>query len=186
MKALPALALALAGASLPVATMAQEAKPCMSAAEAQGLVTFALPDLIDTVAKSCKPTLAPTAYLTRSGAEMVARYRTTADSSWPVAKAAIVKIAGKDGAMMAALPDEATKALIGAGISTELGKSVKPQSCQMVSDVLEQLSPLPPQNMSNLLGIILQAVGNSQKLNKPGSSFSICPRTLSAATPASK
>ncbi|HMT45105.1 MAG TPA: hypothetical protein PKA59_11155 [Chakrabartia sp.] len=182
MKTLPALALSLAALSLPVPALAQSAKPCMTAGEAQGLVTFALPDLLQAVAKTCKTSLAPTAYLSRSGDDLVGRYRETAEGSWPVAKAAIVKIAGKDGAMMAALPDEATKALISAGISTELSKSVKPTSCQMVSDVMEQLAPLPPQNMSNLLGIILEAVAASPKMNKPDSSFSICPRRGSTVT----
>jgi hypothetical protein len=59
---------------------------------------------------------------------------------------------------------------------------VKPSSCGLVSDVLEQLAPLPPANTANLIGIILEAVGKSGKAGN--GNFAICPR--SGGTTASK
>lgn len=172
------VALATAALCFSSQALAQTAKPCVTAAEAKGLITFALPDLIDAVGKTCQPALPADAFLSRSGKDFSARYRAHADSSWPAAKAAIAKIAGKDGAMFASLPDEATKALIGVAISSELGSKVKAKDCGTVSAVLEQLSPLPPANTSNLIGIIMEAALAGKSGN---SSLNICP-TASSAT----
>jgi hypothetical protein len=177
MKIIQATALAMTALALPLPAIAQVAKPCVTPTEAKGLVTFALPDLIATASTKCKATLPAGAYLTRSGVDLADRYRSYAETSWPAAKAAIIKIAGEDGKMMEALPDEATKALIGAGLSAELGKGIKPESCELVSNVLEQLAPLPPVNTSNLIGIILEAVGNSKKPGSGPKALNICQRT---------
>lgn len=182
-KSLSALTLGMVALSLPAAAIAQTAapKPCVTVAEAKGLVSFALPDLIQTVSKSCAPSLGGNAYLTRNSADIISRYRAVGEANWPIAKAAIIKIAGEDGKMMSALPDEATKALIGAGISSELSKAVKPGSCQMISETMEQLAPLPAANVGNLVGIILGAVANSKK-NGTNSKLNICPTTALATT----
>lgn len=173
MAASTALALAL-----PAMATAQTATQCLTPKEAQALITFALPDIITSVSSKCTPSLGTDGYLTRSGADLATRYRTAAAPNWPMAKQAIRKFVGTDTDLFQSLPDDALKGFFGAGVSTAIVKDIKPEQCSDIDRVMKVLSPLPPENMSQLVGIVLEmsarppAQAAARKTKAP---FSICP-----------
>lgn len=178
MRKSPQIATLLALAAVPQMAMAQ-ATPCLTQAEAKSLAQFALPDILTSVISTCKATLPASAFLVRSGPDLVTRYRTEGASSWPGAKAAIIKLAGEQGAMLKALPDEAVKPLIGAGISGSLGNAIKPKSCDAVDRGLAALAPLPLSNMADLTTMLIELGGD-----KAGKSpLKICPADLGRPAP---
>lgn len=185
-KKMHALAVAAVAVAIPAAATAQTAKQCLTPKEAQGLISFALPDIITSISSKCAPTLGPDGYLTRSGKDMADRYRAAAVPSWPSAKLALRKFVGSEIEFMDAMPDEALKGFFGAGVSTAIVKDVKPDQCNDIDRVMRLLAPLPPENMSQLVGIVLEigarpkAQAAAAKTNAP---FSICPAPSGSGKP---
>jgi len=174
---LGAVATATIAMALPSLAIAQSAKQCLTPREAQTLITFALPDVITGVARKCAPSLPPTAFLATKGSELATRYRTAAAPTWPVAKQAMRKVVELDSDMMAALPDDALKGFFGAGASTMIVKNIEPAQCGDIDRVLQIVAPLPAENMSALVGILLEfsARPKAQALqNKSKLPFNIC------------
>jgi hypothetical protein len=170
--------LALSAAALPCAGIAQAAKPCMTRDEAQNLMAFAMPDLISGIAAQCKPHLSDDAFLTKSGSDLVARYRTNGNAAWPKAKKAMFKMIGDD-SMAAALPDDVTKGLLTAGITAAMSKDFKSEDCNSISDIVETLAPLPPQNMASLISLILEMTSKKSSAgNEPA--LNVCPAIVAA------
>ena len=89
---------ALVAVAMPGAAMAQ-AQACLQPKEAEDLVVFVLPSLMDGMARKCGPLLPRSAALTVSGASLAERYRPDADIAWPSAKTAFVKLSGQDKSM---------------------------------------------------------------------------------------
>ena len=56
------------------------------------------------------------------------------------------------------MPDEFLRPLIGSMVGAELFKDVKPADCTGASKIVESLAPLPPENVSNLIGAVLTMV----------------------------
>ena len=84
--------LILLGANLAL-TQAQvaQAADCLSEPEVNGLISFALPSVLDGTIKACKPHLAADGYFATRGGEFVARYAAR-KGNWPIAKAAFLKL----------------------------------------------------------------------------------------------
>lgn len=179
-----ALATAAVAACLPALAIAQSAKQCLTPKEAQGLITFALPDVITGVANKCSPSLPPKSYLSTNGADLAARYRAATAPNWPVAKQAMRKFIELDSDMMAALPDDALKGFFGAGVSTAIVKEIKLEQCGDIDRLMQVVAPLPPENMSALVGILLEISTRpkAQALqNKSKMPFNICAASGSGA-----
>lgn len=172
------LVLATACLAVPVQASAQE---CLQPAEAQALMQFAMPDLLDGVIKQCQPHLAPSGFATKSGATMVARYRNGSDSKWPLAKTAFFKIAGKDSSVLAmkAMPDTVLKGLITFGITAKATNEIGSDECGTFERLIEVLSPLPPENTALLVTLLLEL--GAQKGDKSKADLRICP-PISTAT----
>lgn len=175
------LVVTAASLAIPVQVSAQE---CIQPAEAQALMHFAMPDVLDGVMKQCQPHLAPTGFVAKSGAGMVARYRDGSDAKWPLAKTAFFKIAGKDatGMTMKAMPDSVLKGLISFGITAKATNEISSDNCGRVERLMEALSPLPPENTATVITLLLEI--GAPKDSKGKSDLSICP--ASSATTASK
>lgn len=168
-------ALALAAIATPGFAIAQDAKPCLTASEAESLIAFALPDVLQSVTDKCRPQLSAGSFLANSGSDMVSRFRENAETSWPRAKTAIIKISGADAKMLDALPDEATRALFGAGIASAVGQDIKPEACDGIDRAVAALAPLPSANIASLVTIFLE-MGSKAKAGSGGSApFSVCP-----------
>lgn len=164
-------------AMLPATAVGQSAKQCLTPKEAQTLISFALPDVITGVANKCAPSLPSKSFLATKSADLAARYRASAAPSWPLAKQAMRKVVDLDDDMMAALPDDALKGFFGAGVSTMIVKNVEPAQCSDIDRLLQIVAPLPPENMSALVGILLEfsARPKAQALqNKSKMPFNIC------------
>ncbi|MFM5915652.1 hypothetical protein D5I55_00755 [Chakrabartia godavariana] len=177
------LTLALA---LPAVATAQTAKQCLTPKEAQSLITFALPDVITSVGAKCAPAIGPEAYLAKAGPDLAARYRTAAAPNWPTAKQALLKFVDMDAALLANLPDEALKGFFGAGVATAIVKQVDAAQCADIDRIMKTLAPLPPENMSQLVGIMLE-IGARPKAQaaaaKAKAPFSICPASSGSGKP---
>jgi hypothetical protein len=171
--------LALTAAALPGTAIAQAAKPCMTQVEVQNLITFAMPDIISGLATQCKPHIPATAFLNKSGGDLIARYRVTGNEAWPMAKKAVFKMMGDD-KLAASMPDELTKGFLTAGISAGITKDIKPEDCGSISGVAEALAPLPPQNMATLIGVVIQMSSKKSGGKSKGSPFDICPAVVAA------
>jgi hypothetical protein len=173
--------------ALPAMATAQTAKQCLTPKEAQGLVSFALPDIITSVTTKCTPTLGTDGYLSRSGTELASRYRAAAMTSWPTAKLAVRKFMDTDLSILDNLPDDALKGFLGAGISTAVVKDIKPAQCGDIDRIAKVLAPLPPENMSQLVGIVLELSSRppaQAAVAKAKAPFSICPQAAGTGKPA--
>lgn len=145
---------------------------CLAPAEAQALLTSFLPDIIRSLADTCRPSLPADAFLVRSGGALADRYAPEARTAWRTGRIAAAKIAGDDD-LFRKLDDETARKVFAAGVSGEIAKDVKAKDCATVDRVLYALEPLPPANMSMLIGTLMEAVGRD---NKPGKGkFPICP-----------
>lgn len=186
LKRLYLMAAAAAAFALPATATAQTAKQCLTPKEAQGLVSFALPDIITSVSNKCAPSIGPDGYLTRSGKDLADRYRVAAAPSWPAAKTALRKFVGPEVEFLDNMPDEALKGFFGAGVSTAIVKDIKPEQCGDIDRVLKLLAPLPAENMSQLVGILLE-IGSRPKAQaaaaKAKAPFSICPAAGGSGKP---
>ena len=161
----------LALLAVPNMAFAQAARPCLTSVEARSLIMFALPEILSGVIDTCKAGLPATAFLIKSGPEMVARYKVSGAAAWPSAKAAAFKIAGPEAKMLEALPDEAAKSLFAVAINSWLSKGVKPEQCAYADRGIAALAPLPIENIADFTTMVLE-LGAAQR----GSlQFSNCP-----------
>ncbi|MFD1611922.1 hypothetical protein ACFSCW_08925 [Sphingomonas tabacisoli] len=158
---------------LPLQSVAAAEQSCLTPPEAQALITSFLPDLILATRDGCRASLPADAFLVRSGEALAARYDGEAGRAWTAARPAMGKLIGEDAKLFDKLDDQTTRKVIGAGVAAKMGGSVKAKDCETVSQVLEALEPLPPANMSRLLGIVFEAVGRAKKQSSTG--FTVCP-----------
>lgn len=153
---------------------AQAAQPCLTPNEASSLVAYALPAAISGTTKRCTAALAPGAFLSKGGAELASRYAARKGESWPAAKAAFLKIGGKDQAttMLASLPDPSLQQMLDAIIEGMVTQEIPTERCATIDRIIGLLAPLPARNTAELIGVILGLTSKSGGA-KTGS-FSIC------------
>jgi hypothetical protein len=175
-------ALMLAAVALPTHAIAAES--CVTAAEAQSIMTAVIPDVLDGVMKQCAPSLTSTGFFKKSGPGMVSRYRVSGDKAWPEARKAFFKMSGNDKSMatLNALPDDMVKGLISIGIASAMADDIKPTDCPKVERVVEALAPLPPENTATLIGVFMEMGASRSADSKSPKGFKICPAN-SAPTP---
>lgn len=169
------------GASLAL-TQAQvaQAADCLSEPEVNGLISFALPSVLDGTIKACKPHLAADGYFATRCGEFVARYAARKDSNWPIAKAAFLKLGTSGDAKLAntmkALPDNALQPFVEAMASEMVGSEIKASQCTAIERGVRILSPLPPENTAELLTFVVVLSSAAGKGAKPAkaSSLPIC------------
>lgn len=163
-----ATAPAHSGATIPLSKDAD--KGCVTRPQMEGLITYALPTLIETIAKVCGGSLAPDAFLRTSSAALAQRYRPESARHWPMARAAVVAMAGED---IGLLGEETEKAMVTSMVGIGIAGAIKPKDCGDVNEALELLSPLPAQNLGRLTAM-LAILGS--KDDRPGeNAFAICP-----------
>ena len=169
--------------SMGVADVAAAQEPaCLSEREVTSLVTYALPVVMDSTMKTCRPQLSPQGYFAMQGPGLVQRYAARKGAAWPDAKAALIKLGGSDAKMkdvVASLTDEALQPFAEGIVSAMVTKGIKPGQCRAIERGVRLLSPLPPENTAELVTFVLVladkpkvrgAVGASKKSDLP-----ICP-----------
>lgn len=144
----------MAAAAAPIAP-----PPCLAPAEFAALAQFALPAVIDGARARCAQRLRPDAYLMRDGAALSARYAADGRASWPLAKAAFLKIGGSDrqaGALLQATPDPALQQIV-LGAAQGLVVSRTPlDRCPTIDRAVALLAPLPSANTAALFGMLVE------------------------------
>ena len=149
------LSLSAALLALPSAATAQIAgAACLSRAEAEGLMTYALPGVVRSLSTKCAATLPATAPLILGGTVTAGRYQPEADRAWPIAKSAFDKLAGAK--MSDLLGDTATQKLLAATITTGVVSKVKLADCAAIDRILDLLQPLPTTNMVMLATALIE------------------------------
>lgn len=148
----------LALVAVPGAAQAQATSTCLTQTETTAMIGYVLPDLVAGVRDKCKATLPANSFLSSRSAELEARYRAQADTLWPQARVAFVKMVGED-EVMKKLPDSALRPFLTAAFATTITDDVKPKDCPTADGLVETLAPLPPLNLARLIGIIIAADG---------------------------
>ena len=157
-----------------VANAAQPA--CLTKAEFSSLSAYALPSVISGTSKRCTQTLPASAYLPSSGQALVARYAARKSDSWPQAKTAFFKFGRSRGDktvdMMAKMPDDSLREVVDVTIEGLVSQEIPLERCGTIDDAVRLLSPLPPENMAGLIGLIVSLAAKDTD-EKPGK-LSIC------------
>jgi hypothetical protein len=163
-------------------TVAAQNADCLTERELTSLVLYALPTVMGSAIKTCRPQLSPQGYFAAQGSSLVQRYAARKSSAWPDAKAGLLKIGGKDDKMkdmVANLSDAALQPFADGLVGQLVAKGIKPDQCKSIERAARLLSPLPPESMSELLTFVIvlaekpkvrSAVGAPRK-----SEFNICP-----------
>ena len=154
--------------------IAAEVRPqpaCLSASEARALFTYAIPEALDGVSKSCKANLPSNSFLATQADETIARFRAEANGAWPSARSAFLKIAGSgdEAKLVAGLPDKALQPLVAAAFSGVVAKEVKPAQCARIDRFVAALARVAPANVAELLAAFMGLVGGDD-----GGDFKVC------------
>lgn len=141
-----------------ISTTAQAAEPvCMTRAEVNSVIAYALPVALEPVMTTCKEHLAPDAYLMVGGRQMADRLAAKKADYWKDAKAAVTRVWG--GGKMLDMPDDALQATLALKVSQEISGKIKPQACKDISAIAARLAPLSPDETVALAAeIIIVAV----------------------------
>ena len=140
--------------SLTASAAAATKEECVTEAEGAAIMASLMPDLINGISDKCVAHLPANAYLVQNGKALAARYKMLADQRWPTAKLAFGRMTGEP-EMADKLPDEFFRPMLGSMVGAELVKGVTPQDCGGANRIVENLAPLPPENVANLVGAIL-------------------------------
>ena len=173
------LAAAVTLVALPAQAGAQaatQAAPCLTEAEVRALATFAMPSALGGLIQNCSTHVGDAGFMTRSGSALVAGYAVNKDAAWPMARKAFFRLGGdkdKDSAeMMAKLPDSALQPFVEGMIGGMVGAKIKPEQCRLADKMMRLLAPLPPENMVELLGTVVELATAGDK-TAPGG-FAVC------------
>lgn len=173
-------------AACPIAATAQSTQPCLTPAEAQAIVSFTLPDIIDGATQKCADVLGPASFLAQSGQDMANRYRPTSDAAWPQARPGIRKFAGDKAVLVDLISDKTFKSVSAGLATTAVLKRLEPGFCADLDRIMEAVAPLPPENMSMLVGILLEIASRPKAqaaVAKAKSPFNICPAPTGSGHP---
>lgn len=160
------LMLAMAG-NAAAQTRQATARPCITAAEVEGLTLFLMPELIRTTAETCRPHLPAGAALLRPDA-LIAKYRAESAGAWPVAQAALAKVVDPQARQL--LGTETGRAMLPALAAPMIAREIKPADCPVIDRAVRLLEPLPPRNTAGIVAMLAQLGGNGR--NRP---FEVCP-----------
>lgn len=149
---------------------------CLSEAEVGGMISYALPSVLDGAMKACKPHLSSSGFFATRGSAFAGQYAARKDASWPIAKNAFLKLGDtKDASLnntLKALPDSALQPFVEAMVSEMVGGEIKPDQCTAIERGVRILSPLPAENTAELITFVV-VLADKPKNGKP-SSLPIC------------
>ena len=149
---------------------AQAAKPCITAAEGEGLALYVMPDVVRSASQSCKAHLPATALLANP-APLLSKFRAESEAAWPAARAAFGKLAGDEIAPF--LEGDMAKPMLAAMMGPMVAAEIKPKDCPAINHMIELLQPLPAKNTAALFITIAQLAMN--KDGKANDKLPLCP-----------
>jgi hypothetical protein len=144
------------------------AGPCLQQSEAEDLMVFMLPSLMEAMARKCTPLLPASATLSRSGQTLASRYRADSLAAWPNARAAFTKASG--GEPIQYLSEDLTRKVIEEASSAAVVANFKAKDCAIVDRFIGALAPLPARNIAQLMSLLMEIGANKNR-----SPMQICP-----------
>lgn len=157
-----AMAAGLAALAQPQLAAAQS---CISDEEVSAAAIYAVPPLIAGVRAKCRPVLADDGFLATNGDALSARYAALAPQNWPIARDALLKLAGTSSAnerqiadTLRQLPDDAVRPMVDALIVEKLAEDIRPESCERIERGISLLEPLEPAETGAIAAFILLMV----------------------------
>ncbi|EGD58599.1 hypothetical protein Y88_0656 [Novosphingobium nitrogenifigens DSM 19370] len=168
--------------SLGSATVAQaQQDACLTQGDLAGMFAFALPTVIDSATQTCRPVLARDGFLASQGTALADRYRTGQSAAWPVAKAAVLKVAaGRSGGVeryASFLPDSALQPFATGMIGQFIDTAIHPADCAEIEQALHFVAPLPPENAAGLIALVVARLDRARPGHKPGLPYCPVPTT---------
>lgn len=143
-----ALMLALGGSAQASQALTMQL-PCVTAPEAEALITSVLPETIEQLGKSCAAALPSGALLRQPPPQLVARYRAEADAAWPGAQQAVTRLIGTDASPL--LSGSIARPLIASLLAPAITRAVRTDECPAYDRIVTLAQPLPPRNLAGLL-----------------------------------
>ena len=133
--------------------------PCLSPGEFTSLAGYALPSIINGTNQRCSIVLPADAWLPKNGNRLAGRYAQGKSASWPGAKAAFLKLSSSTNsdanALLRDMPDGSLQQILDATMEGMVSQTIKPERCTMIDKVVRLLSPLPPENASELIAVLV-------------------------------
>ncbi len=165
------LALCAAMIALPASLSAQSAqpKPCISPDQNEAVTAYVMPALATEMARKCAPSLAANAYLTANAQRLSRAWQPAADRAWPTARTVVAKLAGIPLAPGSG-GDGFAKMVLAPALAGKIAFEMDAQACAVTDRLLQQLEPLPAQNLAAVLALVLE-VGSQQQTQLP---FRVC------------
>lgn len=145
------------------------AKPCVSPAEAEALVTVMLPGALRGLHTVCDMKVPADAYLITAGPALASRFEGAAHAAEPVAAKVVGRMAGLHNAMPTTAVAGYLSPLIEAMVVDSKDK-LNASACGKASRTLQLLDPLPVQNVTALVELLME-LGLSRENDSP---FTIC------------
>lgn len=149
----------LAAASLLAGNVAHaQQSACLTEAELNSVVTFALPVAMESVMKTCQPSLSPSGWFATKGPALIQGYAARKQAAWPTARGALMKLGKGDdkmAQMVTRLPDSALQPFAEGIVGQIVTDGVKPDQCVAIERATRLLSPLPPENTAELISFII-------------------------------
>lgn len=127
---------------------------CLTEAEARSVVAYALPTAITAAAVRCRPVLPASAWLNRGAASLSQRYRREGGGDAAAALPVLERLSGQR--MPDFLDAGTASGVVEALIDERTGAALATRDCAAISQIAEQISPLPIGNVAALLVALVQ------------------------------
>lgn len=158
------IGLALMLAASPAVALAQ-APDCMPRPQAAALVTFALPTLVERLARRCGEVLPPSAYLVANAGALADRYRPDSAAAWPQARRAIGTIFAKflGQPMPQDMDSEMIRTLAEPTIGSFLAKQVDREDCVVANEAVMNARSLSGTDVGHLAVLAITIADKKDK-----------------------
>ncbi|MCP9223264.1 hypothetical protein MKP08_10930 [Erythrobacter sp. LQ02-29] len=163
--------LAVAGTGAAQAQDAGDAPVELDPAQVSSAVRYAMPLALDGLYASCASSLPPKAYLLLHRDGLKTRFTKASEGTWSQARGLIMQLmdkkGGEDLSFMKNMPDDAMKPFVDAMVTQLVAEEIEPAQCVDIDRVMEQLDPLPAENLANLVGVVVDLAMKEEKGPKP-------------------
>lgn len=169
--------------TLPTQALADTATPsCLTSAEVQNLVAFALPSAVTIADGMCAKVLPAPASFTQTAQALQKQYQPASDAAWPAARATLLKVLASstkdDGSRMVfagLLTSNDPGPLRNMAVAMLSSQPASAKACTIVGRVLPLLQPMPPENMADLLEVVIEMMVNDHKPGAKPPRLQMCP-----------
>lgn len=155
------LALSAAMLALPVAASAQTSRPCVTPDQNEAVTAYVMPSLATEMARKCTPTIGANAYLATNAQRLAQKWQPGADRAWPTARGVVTKL-GNIPLVPGSGGDGFAKMVLAPALAGKIAFEMDAQACAVTDRLLQQLEPLPAQNLASVLALVLEVGADSQ------------------------